>query len=389
MPKTMKVYLDNGATTMVDAKVLGAMKPYFTEKYGNASSLHSFGREAGEALEKARQAIAKRINAEPGEIIFTSGGTESDNLAIKGAAYANREKGNHIITSAIEHPAVINACKTLEKEGFKLTVLGVDSKGFVDMEQLKQGITDKTILVSIMHANNEIGTIQDIDAIGKICKEKEVLFHSDAVQSFTKVPIDVKKTGVDMLSFSAHKIHGPKGIGALYIKKGTLVRKIQDGGSQEFHRRAGTENVSGAVGFARAVELSKEKDIAKIVKLRDRLITGLRKIPDTLLNGPSREKRLCNNVNIVFRFIEGEAMLLHLDMKGIAVSTGSACSQRDLKPSHVLTAIGLRPDVAHGSIRFTPSKFNTAKEIDYTIKCVKQVVENLRQISPLRGDYNG
>jgi len=385
----MKVYLDNGATTKVDAKVFEAMKPYFTEKYGNASSLHSFGREANEALEKARQVIAAKINAEPGEIIFTSGGTESDNMAIKGVAYASQDKGNHIITSTIEHPAVLNTCKMLEKKGFRITYLKVDREGFIDLEQLKREITDKTILVTIMHANNEIGTIEDIGAIGRICKEKGVLFHSDAVQSFTKVPIDVKKTNVDLLSFSAHKIHGPKGIGAIYIRKGTSLKKMQHGGSQEFNLRAGTENVAAAVGFAKAVQLVKEKEIAQIAKLRDRLIGGLRKIPDTMLNGPAGKKRLCNNVNIVFRFIEGESMLLHLDAKGIAVSTGSACSQRDLKPSQVLTAIGLRPDVAHGSIRFTLSRFSTAKEIDYTIKCVKQVVENLRQISPLRRGYDG
>jgi cysteine desulfurase len=389
MPKTMKAYLDNGATTMVDPKVLEAMKPYFTVKYGNASSLHSFGREANDALEKAREVIAKRINAEPAEIIFTSGGTESDNLAVKGVAYANQEKGNHIITSAIEHPAVLNTCRMLEKKGFKVTYLKVDRFGFIDLKQLKKEINDKTILVTIMHANNEIGTIQDINAIGRICKENGVIFHSDSVQSFTKVPIDVKNTNVDLLSFSAHKIHGPKGIGALYIRKGTSIKKMQHGGSQEFNMRAGTENVAGAVGFAKAVELAKEKDNVYIRKLSNRLINGLKKIPDTLLNGPLGEKRLCNNVNFIFRFIEGEAMLLHLDAKGIAVSTGSACSQRDLKPSHVLTAIGLRPDVAHGSIRFTMSKFNTAKEIDYTIKCVKEVVENLRQISPLRRGYDG
>jgi cysteine desulfurase len=310
-------------------------------------------------------------------------------MAIKGVAYASQDKGNHIITSTIEHPAVLNTCKMLETKGFRVTYLKVDREGFIDLEQLKREITDKTILVTIMHANNEIGTIEDIGAIGKMCGEKGVLFHSDAVQSFTKVPIDVKKTNVDLLSFSAHKIHGPKGIGVIYIRKGTSLKKMQYGGSQEFNLRAGTENVAGAVGFAKAVELVKEKEIAQIAKLRDRLIAGLRKIPDTMLNGPAGKKRLCNNVNIVFRVIEGESMLLHLDAKGIAVSTGSACSQRDLKPSQVLTAIGLRPDVAHGSIRFTLSRFSTAKEIDYTIKCVKQVVENLRQISPLRRGYDG
>lgn len=386
----MKVYLDNGATTMTDPEVVKAMQPYFTKKFGNPSSLHRFGREAAETLENARAVVAKAINAEPDEIIFTSGGTESDNLAVKGTAYANKDKGNHIITSSIEHPAVFNTCKQLEKEGFKVTYLKVDKQGFIDIDQLKKEITDKTILVSIIHANNEIGTIQDISAIANSCKEKNIIFHSDAVQSLAKTRIDVKKMNVDLLSFSAHKIHGPNGIGALYVRKGTKIRKQLEGGPQEFNLRAGTENIASAVGFAKAVELIGDGNCSKVKELRDRLINGLLKgVSNCQLNGPIGDKRLCNNVNIVFNFIEGEAMLLRLDMEGIAASTGSACSQRDLKPSHVLTAIGLKAAVAHGSIRFTLSRFNTNEEIDYTIKTVKEVVKDLREISPLRKGYNG
>ncbi len=385
----MKVYLDNAATTMTDPGVAKAMQPYLTQEFGNASSLHQFGREASGALDQARVAIAKKINAEPEEIIFTSGGTESDNLAIRGVAYANKNKGNHIITSTIEHPAVLNTCKQLEKEGFKISYLKVDKRGFIDFEQLKKEITDKTILVSIIHANNEIGTIQEIETIANICKEKKIVFHSDAVQSFTKVHIDVKKTKIDLISFSAHKIHGPNGIGALYLRKGTKIKKQLEGGSQEFNLRAGTEYVAGAVGFAKAVELVEDKHYSYVKQLRDQLIKGLEEIPNCQLNGPRGDSRVCNNANIIFNFIEGEAMLLRLDMKGIAVSTGSACSQRDLKPSHVLTAIGLKAAVAHGSIRFTLSRFNTTEEIDYTIKTVKEVVKALREISPLRRGYNG
>lgn len=383
----MKVYLDNGATTMVDKEVEKAMLPYFTKIYGNAFSLHTFGQEAKQALEKSREIIAKKINADPNEIIFTSGGTESDNLAIKGVAHALKDKGNHIITTKIEHHAVENSCKALEKEGLKVTWLNVDKEGFVDLEQLKNSITDKTILVSIIHGNNEIGTIQDIETIGKICKEKNVYFHIDAVQSFTKVPIDVKKQNITLASFSAHKLHGPKGIGALYIKKGTKIKKLSDGGSQESNLRAGTENIPYIVGFAKAVEIAKQEDCKKMQELRDYFIEKVEKeIPEVKLNG-SREKRLCNNVNIIFKYIEGEALLLKLDDRGIAVSTGSACSSRDLKPSHVLIAIGLHPALAHGSIRFTLSKFTTKEELDYTIKSLKEAVAELRSISPLwKGD---
>jgi len=383
----MKVYLDNGATTMVDKEVVKAMQPYFTEKFGNASSLHKFGQEAKQALEESRETIAKRINASPEEIIFTSGGTESDNLAIKGVAYALKDKGNHIITTKIEHHAVERSFKALEKEGFKVTWLDIDKDGFLNIEQLKNSITDKTILVSIIHGNNEIGTIQDIEEIGKMCKEKNVYFHTDAVQSFTKVPIDVKKQYITLASFSAHKIHGPKGIGALYIKKGTKIKKLNDGGSQENNLRAGTENIPYIVGFAKAVELAKEEHCKEMEKLRDYFIEKVEKeIPEVQLNG-SRKQRLCNNINITFKYIEGEALLLRLDDKGIAVSTGSACSSRELKPSHVLTAIGVPPAMAHGSIRFTLSRFTTKEELDYTIKNLKEAVQDLRKLSPLwRGD---
>jgi len=378
----MKVYLDNGATTKVAPEVVKAMIPYFTEQYGNASSLHGFGQAAKEALDNARAVIAKRINAEPEEIIFTSGGTESNNLAIKGIAYAHKDKGNHIITSKIEHPAVLAACATLEREGFKISYIDVDKEGFVKLGQLEKTITDKTILVTIMHANNEVGTIEPIKEIGEICKKHKVIFHSDAVQSFTKVPIDIKKINVDLVSLSSHKIHGPKGVGALYIRKGIKIKKLADGGGHEFRIRAGTENIPGIVGFAKAVELVKEKDIQHMTKLRDTLIAELLAIPHTQLNG-SKKERLCNNVNISFHYIEGESLLMSLDDNGIAVSTGSACSSHSLTPSHVLMALGLKAEIAHGSIRFTLSKYTTEKEINYTIKIVKEVVEKLRKFSPL------
>ncbi|MEM4244966.1 MAG: cysteine desulfurase NifS [Candidatus Nanoarchaeia archaeon] len=377
----MKVYLDNGATTKVADEVAKTMQEYMTKKYGNASSLHSFGEEASEALEKARSIIARKINAEPDEIIFTSGGTESDNLAIKGVAHAGNKK--HIITTRIEHPAVLKTCETLQKEGYKITYLRVDKEGFISLKELEEAITPDTAIVSVIHANNEIGTIQDIAKIGEICKKKNVVFHTDAVQSFTKVPIDVKKINIDLISLSAHKIHGPKGIGALYVRKGTKLRKMIDGGPHEKNLRAGTENVAGAVGFGKAVELTNDKDIKKMEKLRDKLIEGiLKKIPDTMLNG-SRTKRLCNNANITFKGIEGESMLLLLNEKGIAVSTGSACSSKSLEPSHVLLAIGLKHEEAHGSIRFTLSRYTTQKEIEHAVKAAQECAKKLRQISPL------
>jgi cysteine desulfurase len=378
----MKIYLDNAATTQVAPEVMKVIEEYCTEKYGNASSLHSFGREARDALEKARAVIAKSINAEPDEIIFTASGTEADNMAIKEIAFQHLKDKNHIITSKIEHPAVLETCRFLEKMGFEIKYLDVDREGFVDLKQLEDSITNKTCLVSIMHANNEIGTIQPIDKIGEICRKKGVIFHTDAVQSFTKVPIDVKKIKVDLISLSGHKIHGPKGIGVLYKRKNVKIGALIHGGGHEFGLRSGTENVAGAAGFAKAVELVKKEDIEKMKKLRDKLIDGLMKIPETILNG-SKDKRLCNNVNVAFKYIEGEALVLRLDDEGIAASTGSACSSKSLLPSHVLLAIGLKPQEAHGSLRLTLSRYTTEKEIDYALKIISQVVEELRKISPL------
>ena len=381
----MRVYLDHAATTPVDPAVVSAMLPYFTEKFGNASSLHAFGREAKAALEEAREQIAQKINATAEEIFFTSGGSESDNLAVKGVAYALKEKKDHIITSKIEHPAVLESCKRLEKEGFKVTYLNVDREGFVNPAQLEEAITDKTALVSIMHANNEIGTIQDIEAIGRICQKKNVIYHTDSVQSFTKLPLDVKKQNIGLASFSAHKIHGPKGVGALYVRKDvkrSLIKQIH-GGHHERDLRAGTENIPGAVGFAKAVELAGSQHVKTMTKLRDTLVDGLLKIEDTHVNGPKGERRLCNNASVSFHFIEGEGILLHLDVKGIAVSTGSACSSQSLEPSHVLTAIGLPLEFAHGTIRFSLGRENTEEEIRYTIESVKEVVGKLRALSPL------
>ena len=378
----MRVYLDNAATTRTAPEVAEAMLPFFTEKYGNASSIHSFGEEAKDALENARQKLAEYINAEPENIIFTSGGTESDNLAIKGTAYALKNKGKHIITSKFEHHAVLETCQALEKEGFEVTYLGISKDGFVNSEELKKAIRDDTILVTIMHANNEIGTIQDIEKIGKICAEKGIVFHTDAVQSLGKVPIDVKEMRISLASLSAHKIHGPKGSGAVYIRDKKSIKPLFQGGAQEFSLRPGTENVSGAVGFAKAVDMFSETDVKRMIKLRDYLIEVLLQIPEACLNG-SRDDRLCNNVNVSFSHIEGESILLGLDDKGVAVSTGSACTSQKLEPSHVLLAMGIKPEDAHGSIRFSLSKYTTKEEIDYTLQTVKDVVENLRKISPL------
>ncbi|MBL7148282.1 MAG: cysteine desulfurase [Nanoarchaeota archaeon] len=377
----MKIYLDNGATTKVVPEVVRAMKPYFLNKYGNASSIHGFGREAKKALDDSRKKIAKKLNAHFEEIVFTSGGSESNNLAIKGIVHTS--EGNHIITSKIEHPSVLETCKELEKQDFKVDYLDVDKDGFVNLEQLKELINKKTILVSIIHGNNEIGVIQDIKKIGDICKENNVLFHTDAVQSFTKFPINVKNMNIDLLSVSSHKIHGPKGVGALFVRKNVKLKKLIEGGHHEFNLRAGTENIHGVVGFARACELIKDSDIKSMERLRNYLIKELLKIKNTRLNG-SLEKRLCNNVNISFEFVEGESLLLHLDNKGIAVSTGSACTSQSLESSHVLMAIGLPHEIAHGSIRFTLSKFTKKEELDYTIANVKKIVKNLRMISPLK-----
>ena len=387
--KTMKVYFDNGATTMLAKEAFDAMKPFFSKSYANASSLHELGREAREAIEGARAKIAKKMGANAQELIFTSGGTESNNLAIKGIAFAYKEKGKHIITTKIEHDCVLNACKWLEKsEGFKVTYLNVDKEGFVDIEQLKKEITDETILVSVIHANNEIGTIQNLKEIGNIVKEhgKNTLFHTDACQSFTKTILDVDKQQLDLCTINAHKIHGPKGVGALYIRKGVRIVPLSHGGGHEFNKRSGTENVPGIIGFGKSVELLDEKGIKQVHKLRNYMMDQIEKgISNVVFNG-SREQRLCNNINYSFKFIEGESLLLHLDMAGIAVSTGSACSSKSLEPSHVLLALGLPHEIAHGSIRFTLSKYSTKEEVDYTIKHLKEAVRKLRKMSPLGPD---
>ncbi|MEM7817105.1 MAG: cysteine desulfurase family protein, partial [Candidatus Aenigmatarchaeota archaeon] len=347
------IYLDHAATTPLANEIFEAMKPYFSEKFGNASSLHVYGQEARNAVEKARDDIAKFINAKPAEIVFTSGGTESNNLAIKGVAFANKQKGKHIITSKIEHPAVLEPCRWLEKQGWKVTYLPVNSDGIINPADVEKAMTKETVLVSIMHANNEIGTIQPIEEIGKICKKYDVYFHTDAVQSFGKLDINIKRMNLDILSASAHKIYGPKGVGILYVNRDVKIEPTQHGGGHEQGLRSGTENVPGIVGFAKAVELMQKlgkKEQERQKKLRDKIIKEILKIQGSRLNG-SQEKRLANNVNVSFHGIEGEALLLRLSEKGFAVSTGSACSSKSLEPSHVLTALGLKPEEAHGSLR--------------------------------------
>lgn len=377
------IYFDNAATTKVDDEVLKAMLPYFSEKYGNASSVHFKGQEAKEALEKSRRIIAKSIGAKNHEIIFTSGGTESNNLALKGLFFSNRQEKNHIITTRIEHDCVLNSCRWLETQGAEVTYLDVDAEGFIDLEKLKEAITDKTIVVSIIHGNNEIGTIQNLEEIGKVCRKKNVLFHTDACQSFTKVPINVKKQNLDLVTLNAHKIHGPKGVGALYIRDGIKITPIAHGGGHERNFRSGTENISGIVGFAKAVEVAKRKNIENMIELRNKLIDRILKIPNTKLNG-SREERLCNNVNISFNNIEGEAIGGYLENLGICTSTGSACASHSLETSHVLKAIGLTPVQANSSLRLSISKYTTEEEIDYVLENLKKIVEKLRRISPLR-----
>jgi cysteine desulfurase len=388
-----RIYMDNAATTSTDVEVVEAMKPFFTQKYGNPNSIHSFGQEAREAVEEAREKIARLIGANPSEIVFTAGGTEADNYAIKGIAWANQKKGNHIITSQIEHHAVLHSCQFLEKHGFKVTYLKVDKYGLVDPEDVKKAITDQTILVTIMHANNEIGTIEPIKEIGKIVKEAGIYFHTDSVQTTGHIPIEVNDLGVDMLSISGHKLYGPKGVGALYLRKGTKIVNLIDGGAQEKNRRAGTENVTGMVGLGKAVELAEKRlaggEVDKVVKLRDKLITGIMdQIENVRLNGHST-KRLPGNVNICFEFIEGESMLLNLDMKGVAASSGSACTSGSLEPSHVLLAIGLPPEIAHGSLRLTLGKDNTEEDIDYVLDILPKIIEKLRALSPFTGSWDG
>lgn len=384
------VYMDYSATTYVKPEVLEEMMPYFTEKFGNPSSFYGISRETKRAIDTAREKVAKGLNCLPDEVYFTGGGSEADNWAIKGIASAHKNKGNHIITTKIEHHAVLHTCQYLEKNGFEVTYLDVDSEGFINLDDLKNAITDKTILVSIMFANNEIGTIQPVKEIGEICKEKKVFFHTDAVQAVGNVPIDVKEMNIDMLSLAGHKIYGPKGIGVLYIKKGIKIDNLIHGGAQEKNRRAGTENIAGIVGLGKAMELATcniEEHMEKMTALRDRLIYGLLKIPYTNLNGPRGEKRLPGNVNVRFRFIEGESILLSLDFKGVCASSGSACTSGSLDPSHVLLAIGLPHELAHGSLRLTLGAGSTEEDVDYVLEVTPPIIERLRNMSPLWDDF--
>ncbi len=388
----MKIYLDHSATTAMDKEVISAMLPYFDGVYGNASSLHAFGRESLAAVDEARASIAKAINAKPSEIYFTSGGTESDNWAIKGAARANKKMGKHIITTAIEHPAVMATCAELEKEGFTVTYVGVNSDGIVSVEEIKNAVTDETVLVTVMYANNEMGAIQPIAEIGEFCREEGILFHTDAVQAMGSIKIDVKKENIDMLSFSAHKFHGPKGIGILYIRSGVIIEKLIVGGHQERSYRAGTTNTPGIVGMAKALEISirdMEVNNAKIKKMRDYFVDRvIKEIPYIRLNG-GMEKRLVSNANFSFDFIEGESILLTLDLKGIAVSSGSACSSGSLEPSYCIMATGAKIEEAHSSIRFSFGKDNTMEEVDYVVDTLKEQVEKLRSWSPLFKQIKG
>ncbi len=383
-----RIYLDNAATTPVAREVLKAMQPYFAEKYGNASSLHLLGQEAKRALEESRTSIARSIGAKSDEIIFTSGGTEGNNLAVKGLFFTkkkemqNKDKKPHVIITRIEHDCVLNACKWLESQGARVTFLDVNKEGFINLKELEQEITHETILVSIIHGNNEIGTIQDLGAIGKICHEKNVLFHTDACQSYTKTKINVRKQNLDLVTLNAHKIHGPKGVGALFIRRGVKITPIAHGGGQEFKLRSGTEDIPGVVGFAKAVKLAKTKYIQQMLKLRDKLIKEILQIPNTKLNGPVGNKRLCNNINISFMNIEGEALGGYLDAKGISSSTGSACSSKNLEPSHVLQAIGLPVEQANTSIRLSLGRQNTEEEIDYFLTVLPKIIKKLRKISP-------
>ena len=380
------IYLDNSATTKTDEEVVKAMLPYLSENYGNPSSIYSIGQTARKAVEESRETVASILNCSPNEIYFTSGGSESDNTIIKGIAYSYKNKGNHIITSKIEHPAVLETCKQLEKEGFEVSYINVDSNGIVDLKELEEAIKPSTILISVIFANNEIGTIEPIKEIGEIAKSHGIIFHTDAVQAVGSINIDVQDMNIDSLSLSAHKFYGPKGIGALYVRKGVKFTKYINGGHQEKNKRAGTENVAGIVGLAKALEIS-HRDMKKhnkqIKELRDYYVQEVKqKIPYIKING-DLEKRLPGNSNISFRFIEGESLLLNLDLKGICASSGSACTSGSLDPSHVLLAIGLPHEIAHGSLRISIGKYNTKEEIEYTVSCLTEIVQRLRDMSPL------
>jgi len=386
--KDETVYLDNSSSTKMDERVLEAMRPYLFEKYAVASSEfgYSLGIKAKEGLEDARSTIAGKIGADAEEIIFTSCGTEASNLALKGVAKKLSDDKDHIITSKIEDFPVLKSAQTLEKEGYEVTFLEVDDEGFVDVDELKKAIDEKTGLVSIQHGNQEIGTVQDIEEISKICDQNDVLFHTDATHTFTKLPMDVSKTPIDLMTLSAHTIHGPKGIGALYVKDGTDLEKLMDGGFQENNRRAGVENIPGAVGFAKAVELVTEEENERLKEMRDALIKKIKdEIPDTTLNGPAKD-RTPQNANITFHYVEGESITLHMDMRGFSVSTGSACFSKSLEASHVILGIGGDHERAHGSVRFSFGRYNTMEDVDRTVEAISEVVESLREISPLGKD---
>lgn len=382
-----RVYLDHSATTPVDKEVAELIRIYYTEKYGNPSSIHSFGREAKKALEEARLQVATLIGAKSEEITFTSGGTEADNLAILGIAEARRSKGRHLIVSAIEHHAVLETAEYLEKMGFELTILQVNDEGIVDVDSVGKALRPDTILVSVIHANNEVGAIQPIEEIGRIIREHGAVFHVDAVQTVGKIPVNVEKLGVDLLTISAHKIYGPKGVGALYIRKGIRISSLLHGGGQEKKRRSGTENTPGIIGFGKACELAGQRmaeEAEKLKNLRDKLLKGImERIEHVKVNGPLGDLRLPNNVNVSIKFVEGESLLLSLDMLGIAASSGSACTSGSLDPSHVLLAMGLSHEVAHGSLRFTFGRQNTEEDVDYVLEHLPKIVERLRAMSPL------
>ena len=381
-----RIYMDNAATTQVDPRVREAMQPYFSDKFGNTMSLHHFGQEAKVALDESRRVIARMIGSKAEEVVFTGSATESNNFVLKGIAFANANRGKHIIISAIEHPCIMESTAWLEKRGFDVTKIGVNRFGLIDPSDVARVIRKDTILVSIIHASNEIGTIQPISEIGEICRERNVYFHTDATQTLGKMAIDVEKLEVALMTASAHKMYGPKGVGLLFLKRGVKIDPLLHGGGQESNMRSSTVNVPGIVGFAKACEISLEEmenDNKRISRLRNKLIDGIMKIENTELNGHP-EKRLSNNINVRFSYLEGEALVIRLDMLGIAVSTGSACSSNKLQPSHILMAIGIKPQEAHGSLRISLGKWTTEEEVDYFVEVLSEVVKKLREISPFK-----
>ncbi len=381
----MHVYADHGATTPVDARVVSAMLPYFSERFGNASSIHAWGQEAREAVDRAREHVARAIGATPSEIVFTSGATESDNFAALGSAFANESRGRHLVTTTVEHHAVLEACGFLESRGYEVTFVPVDREGRVDPDDVRAAIRNDTILISVMHANNEIGTVEPIETIGRLARERGVLMHTDAAQTVGIMPVHVDELSVDLLSISAHKRYGPKGVGALYVRKGARISRIQHGGSHERNRRAGTENVPAAVGFGEAIRIaleSMEEEAARLRVLRDRLAQGLARIDGARLNG-SLTDRLPGNVNVSFEGADSESLLMALDFRGVAASSGSACTSGSLEPSHVLSAIGLPPDIAKGTVRFSLGRTTSAADVDYLLHVVPEIVSQLRRKPPL------